>query len=716
MAAIDDNAVENLQIGDAVQSGRLALVSEEYFSALDLRAAAGRLLEPADMTHTPPAAVVSSTVADNAGGAGMIVGRMLTIDGREYQIVGVTPPRFRGLHAGRECDAWILMTTAAEERGDRRLSVVARLAPRVSLADAENELRQMSARLAEQFPATNRGTIRQPDAPRLIAPIRYSQMDPAARGQMYVIGLIVGGATLLLLASACLNVGSLLLSRAAARRHEFAIKKALGATRARLVRQSIVETLCLCCAGGAIGLLFTMWTAEGLPALFSAGQADLLNARFDLSHLVAMLMTLGVACIAGALFGVAPAVQSTAAPAIAALRGDAGNVSAGQGGRLRALLVGAQLSLSILLLLSTSLLIASLSGALEGADPSITNRVAFVSIELPGKFGDTVRGVAARDRLLQRAASVPGVESAGWTSTLPLGRGNRRPFHLEGASVSVRDLVEFDTNVVSTGFFRTMSVPCIEGRLFTDDDRMLSPQVVVVDELLARRYFGVSAVGRELWNDRGEQVRIVGVVRTGKHRTLQSPPQPTVYFPMTQDYLYRGHLVVRTNRDPALILEHLRLALNEVGDGAAVQRSATLTSYLRDSIALDRLATTLVGVCGLIALAMATVGVYGVMTDAVARRTREIGLRMALGAGRSQVVRLVFTEVMSMTIAGMASGTLLTLGMSYLARWLLFDAPSLDLLTVLLVGAALAIIVIVAAFVPLRRALAVSPNVALRTE
>jgi ABC-type antimicrobial peptide transport system permease subunit len=261
-----------------------------------------------------------------------------------------------------------------------------------------------------------------------------------------------------------------------------------------------------------------------------------------------------------------------------------------------------------------------------------------------------------------------------------------------------------------------MSVPCIEGRLFTDDDRMLSPQVVVVDELLARRYFGVSAVGRELWNDRGEQVRIVGVVRTGKHRTLQSPPQPTVYFPMTQDYLYRGHLVVRTNRDPALILEHLRLALNEVGDGAAVQRSATLTSYLRDSIALDRLATTLVGVCGLIALAMATVGVYGVMTDAVARRTREIGLRMALGAGRSQVVRLVFTEVLSMTIAGMASGTLLTIGMSYLARWLLFDAPSLDLLTVLLVGAALAIIVIVAAFVPLRRALAVSPNVALRTE
>ena len=716
IAAIDDNAVENLQIGDAVQSGRLAVVSEDYFSTLGLRAGAGRLLEPADMTHSPPAAVVSSTLADNAGGAAMVVGRMLAIGGREYQIVGVTPPRFRGLHAGRECDAWILMAAPPGERGDRRLSVVARLAPRVTRADAGNELRQISAGLAEQFPETNRGSIREPDAPRLIAPIRYSQMDPAVRGQMYVIGLVVGGATLLLLASACLNVGSLLLSRAAARRHEFAIKKALGATRGRLVRQSIVETLCLCCAGGAIGLLFTMWTAEALPALFTAGQAGELSSQFDLSHLVAMLMTLGIACVAGALFGVAPAVQGTAAPAVAALRGDAGCVSAGQGGRLRALLVGSQLCLSILLLLSTSLLIASLTGALEGADPSVTSRVAFVSIELPGKFGDTVRSVAARDRMLQRAASLPGVHSVGWTSTLPLGRGNRRPFHLEGAAVSVRDLVEFDTNVVSTGFFRTMSVPCLEGRLFTDDDRMLSPQVVVVDELLARRYFGASAVGRELWNDRGEQVRIVGVVRTAKHRTLQSPLQPTVYFPMTQDYLYRGHLLVRTDRDPALILDHLGTALNEVGDGAALQRSAPLTQYLRDSIALDRLATTLVGVCGLIALAMAAVGVYGVMTDAVARRTREIGLRMALGAGRPQVIRLVFTEVLSLTIAGMASGTLLTIGLSHLARSFLFDVRSLDLVTVLIVAAALVSIVIVAAFVPLRRAVAVSPNVALRAE
>jgi predicted permease len=716
VAAVDDNVVDNLQIGDAVQSGRIAAVSQDYFSALELRAEAGRLLQPADATLKPPPAVVSFNVAGSPGGAAAVVGKMLTIDGREYQIVGVTPPRFRGLHAGRECDAWVPMTRGPEERGDRRLSIVARLAAGVSRAAAEGELRQLSSSLADRFPGTNRGDLRQPDAPRLIVPVRYSQMDPAARGQMFIIGLIVGGATLLLLASACLNVGSLLLARAAARRHELAIKKALGATRGRLVRQLIAETLCLSCAGGAIGLLFTFWTAEALPALFMAGQAEQLDTQLDLSHLLPTVMTLGVACIAGAIFGVAPAVQGTAAPEITALRADAGGVSAEQGGRLRALLVGSQLSLSILLLLSTSLLITSLKDALEGPEPSVAGRVAFISIELPGQFGDTVRGVATRDRLLQRAESVPGVESVGWTSTLPLGRGNRLPFHLEGSTSFVLDMVEFDTNVVSAGFFPTMSLPCIEGRLFTDNDRMLSPHVVVVDELLARRYFGATAVGRDLWNDKGERVEIVGVVRTGRYRTLQSPPQPTVYFPMTQDYLYRGHLLVRTARDPAVVLEQLRASLNEAADGAALGRSSTLTKYLLESVALDRLATTLVGVCGVIALAMATIGVYGVMTDAVARRTREIGLRMALGAGWSHVVRLVFTEVLHLTVGGLMSGTLLTIGMTYVARRFLFAAPSLDVFTVLVVAVALVVVVIVAAVVPLRRALAVSPNVALRTD
>ena len=717
VAAVDDNSIANLQIDTSGLSGRVASVSPPYFSVLQLAAHAGRLLEPSDMAATPPAAVVSFSLAQNAGGAEAVVGKTLTIDQREYRIVGVAPPRFRGLHAGRDCEAWVLMDIPSSSRGDRRLSIVARLARGASRADAEEELGDISTTLASRYPATNRGDIRQKEAPRRIVPVRYSQLDPGARGQMVAIGLIVGGATVLLLAGACLNVGSLLLSRAVARRHELAIKKALGATRSRLARQLIAETLCLSIAGGALGLLFTWWTAQALPALFMAEHAGMLDTKLDLHRMMPVLMTIGAACLAGAIFGVAPVVQGTDCPAVTALRADSGGVSSQQGaGRLRAGLVGSQLSLSILLLLSTGLLVASLTHALEGDVQSTVNKIMFASIDLPGRFVDTVRGVAVRNRLLDRIAAVPGVDSVGWASTLPLGRGNRQPFRVAGSSSEVRDRVELDTNVVSAKYFRTLSLACIEGRLFTEDDRMLAPPVVVVDELLARRYFGAHAVGRELWNDRGERLEIVGVVRSGRYRTLQAPPEPTVYYPMTQDYLYRGHLLARTSGDPALLMTAIAAAINEVADGAEVLHTSTLATYLSESLVLDRLATTLVGLCGIIALAMATIGVYGVMTDAVQRRTREIGLRMALGARRRHVVRLVFTEVIYLSAAGLLIGTLLTLAMSYVARAFLFGVPPLGVVTVVIVAAALGLVVTVAAIVPLRRALSVNPNLALRAE
>jgi hypothetical protein len=245
---------------------------------------------------------------------------------------------------------------------------------------------------------------------------------------------------------------------------------------------------------------------------------------------------------------------------------------------------------------------------------------------------------------------------------------------------------------------------------------MLAPPVVIVDELLARRYFGAKAVGRELLSEDGARLEIVGVVRSGTYRTLQASPQPTVYFPSSQDYLWRGHLLIRATRPPATMLTSINRAVLEVGDGAEVLQISTLETYLSEALALDRLTTRLVGLCGLIALAMSTIGVYGVMTDAVQRRTREIGLRMALGAGRTQVVRLVFTEVLSLTAAGLLAGGLATFAMSHAARAFVYGVPSLDVGTVAIVSTALAIVIAVAAVVPLRRALRVNPNIALRTE
>jgi putative ABC transport system permease protein len=480
------------------------------------------------------------------------------------------------------------------------------------------------------------------------------------------------------------------------------------------MRQLFLETLCLSVAGGALGLLFSTWTATAIPALFMTEHAEALDTTFQP---LLILITLGVAVAAGSLFGLAPAAHGTGAPAVTALRADAGGISTQHGGgRLRAMLVGTQVSLSTSLLLATGLLVVTLAHALEGDAQSAVSRVAFVSIELPGRFDDPVRGVAHRDRLLARLPVIGGVEAVGWASTLPLGKGNRRPFHIQGQTAAVMDTVEFETNVVSPGYFGTLSMPCIEGRLFDDNDRTLSPAVVVVDELLARRYFGASAVGQELLDGRGDRVEIVGVVRSSRFRTLQPAPHPTVYYPSTQEYLWRGHLLVRTASDPAGLLEPISRAVREVGEDADTLRTGTLGAYLSESLVLDRLTTTLVGLCSLIALAMSTIGVYGVMADAVRRRTREIGLRVALGASRMRVIRLVFSEVLYLALTGLLAGAAVTLVSTYVARSFVSGVPSLNVANVAAAAAALAVVVVIASVVPLRRALSVNPNIALRAE
>jgi putative ABC transport system permease protein len=715
VAAIDDNRVENVRIGSNTRSARIAAVSDSYFPTLQIEAHTGRLLDERARSRQPAAAVISYSLAEELGGAATVAGQALIIGERPFTIVGVAPPRFRGLHIGRDCGAWILMTEPPAGRGDRRLSIVGRLAASSSIRQSAEDLRRISQDLASRYPDTNRGNVADPGAPRQFEARRYSRVDPAASNQSFVIGAVVSGAAILLLAAACLNVGSLLLSRAVARAHELSIKMALGATRGRLIRQLLTETICLSVAGGTLGLLFALWTTQAMPALFMEGQAELLDTRFE-PFLI--LLTVGVATAAGALFGMAPALQGTGSPAVTALRGDAGGISAQRGGsRLRALLVGAQIAVSSLLLLTTGLLVTTLARALEGDAQSSVNRVAFVSIDLPGRYADPVRGIAQRDRLLDRAMSLDRVDAVGWASTLPLGLGNRRAFRIEGHTAETKDFTELDTNVVSAGYFKTMGIPCIEGRVFDSEDRTLARPVVVVDELLARRYFGSNALGRELVDAAGGGAKIVGIVRSGKYRTLQGSAQPTVYYPMTQDYLWRGHLLLRTSGDPAAVLKAIAAPAEEAAQGGgAVLRTATLATYLSESLVLDRLTTILVGICGLIALAMSAIGAYGVMSDTVERRTREIGLRAALGAGRVQVVQLVFAQVVRLAAAGVVAGALAAHALTYIARSFVAIVPSLDLATAAVVSGALALVVAVAAIVPLQRALRVNPNIALRAE
>ncbi len=710
LALYQDGRVENARIGKIDRSVRIAEVSDDYFSVLGMEAHSGELRtsEGAEATS----AVISQSLAEEVG-APDVLGKPLTIGRKRYLVAGVVGRHFRGLQIGRDCDVWIPVGTPSHGRGNRRYAAIARLTAGVTIEEARRDLEQMSADLGTKFPDTNRGTLVDPLAPRQMTVVPYSRLDPTVRSEAILIGFVIGGASTFLLASACFNVGGLLLSRAVARRKEFAIKMALGATREMLVRQLLMEALCVSMAGGALGVLFAMWTGQIVPSLFMVEEGALPDTRINVQMFV---LTVGVACVAGAVFGVAPALYGTASSPASALRADSGVTDQQGGGRLRALFVTGQVALSTVLLLMTGALVMTLERALEGDIGAVVRQVAVVSMELPGRFHDPLRGIRVRDMLLERISEVRGVVRVGWASTLPLGRGNSAPFQVEGASADVIDTPEFDANVVSPGFFDVLSLELVEGRMFDDRDSPRAAPVVVVDQLLARRHFGATATGRHLIDGRGTRLEIVGVIGSGRYRTLQQSPQPTVYYPTTQDYLWRGHLVVRTSTDPALVLDEIRTSLDQAGGDAGVLRITTLDAHLLESLSIERLTTTLVFACGLIALSMSAMGVYGIMSDAVQRRTREIGLRVALGAAAPQVARLVLMEAAYPAVSGLLIAGVAAVALTQLARNLISGLPPFDFTWLVVAAAALGALIALAAIVPLLHALRVDPNTVLRDQ
>ena len=707
IAAVEDSLVANVRAGEIGAMVRVAQVTDAFFTALRMTPSRGALdLRP---PGDAPAAVISFDLAAQLGGADRVVGEALVIGERTYQIAGVTPRRFRGLQIGREADVWILMTDASPSRGDRRLALVARLPSGAAVGE---RLERVSSMLSEQHPATNRGSVVDPGAPRRFAAVPLSRFDPATAEQTSLLATVVGGASTLLLVAACLNVGGLLLSWSVSRRHELAVKMALGAQRSTLVRQLLTETLCLSLAGGGLGLLFAAWTGRAIPALFMVEQAAQLDLQLDIR---AFALTIGVACAAGIAFGVAPAMHGTAAPAVTALRADSGLADRAGGGRLRTLLVTGQVALSTLLLLTTGQLVSSLDRALEGDLASTVRSIVVISVELPGRFHDEPRGTAQRNLLISQLAKITGVGGVAWASDLPLQRGRQGRFQIE-RTAGVIDSREFDVNAVSANYFDVLALRMLEGRAFDGRDSGLSDPVVIVDELLARRYFGASAIGRHLTDAKARRLEIVGVVQSGRYRTLQQPPQPTVYYPMAQEYLYTGHLVIRSAGDPSPLVESLRFAADTIGSGSTIKGTGTLDARLAESLMLDRLTTTLVGACGLIALTMSTLGVYGIMMDAVQRRIREIGLRIALGAAPRHIAALVFVEAAYPAIAGLAVGAVAALAIGRAAQAMLYGVPPANLLLLAAAAGTLAGVILLAGLLPLQRALRVHPNIALRAE
>jgi predicted permease len=715
LAACREGGAGLLRQGDSVERVRVMPVTSEFFDVIGLRPQLGRLLGPADFAAGAPAAAVigADLWRRTFGSDPAIVGSPMMLDGRPVTVVGVTPPKFTGLNLGSVFEVWTPLTGRDEssaDRGSRSLSIVGRLRRGVELEQADAQVRAIADRLGAAYPDSNMGTLEKPDRARPMVALRHTRMHPSFReGQEGMISVIVLAAVLLVLVIACANVASLLLSRATSRGREMAIRVALGAGRMRLVRLMLTESLILGVAGAGLGLLFALWTGDALPSFFPADQARQLDASVDMRVLA---YTLAISFVASLLFGLAPALHAMRTSAPAVLRGEGGRTSDGPGlSRARGALVVAQVALAMVLLVCSGLLLRSLSNAL-GTDLGFATRSAVLAnVELPADRTPE-RGRLYFDEVLQRVRALPGVRSATLTRALPLSGTGRRGFRIDGYQPRPGEDTEFPHNTVEPQFFETMQIPIVDGRGFEPDDGPQAARVAMVNELFARRYFAGRAVGRQITDSGGARMTIVGVARSVKFRT----EAPLVYYPLAQSFTRRVGLLARTDGDPLALADTIRRTVASIDRDASVYRVTSLEAHLAESVAGDRLTATLVAGCGLMALVLALVGLYGVVSFAVGRRTREIGVRVALGAGPRQVIRLVLGEGFRVVIVGIVLGVAGAVAAARFLQSLLFGVTASDPATIIAVAAMLGFMTALAAALPARRALAVNPVVALRQE
>ncbi len=716
MAAEGANPGGVVRVGDRIERVGTSSVSGEYFSMLGVGPALGRVIAPADAdARAAPVAVISHRFWDTLLASDpAVLGLPLTTNGRTYTIVGVAAKRFDGLDLGTLVQVWTPLVPppdAPDERGNRGLSIAARLRPGTTLAEAQVQVGTIAARLAEAYPKSNLGTLQAPGTPRPMYVLRHSRLPPEFKPMLQAISAILMAAVGLVLVIAGANVAGLLVSRAIARDREMAVRLALGAGRTRIIRQLLTESLLLGIGGGFCGLLLSLWTSDLLPSFFPPEQAALLDTSLDV-RTIAFIGAISVA--SSLLFGLAPALHSSGNVSGVALRTAAERTSESRGGtRLRRVLVASQVAAAVVLLVSSALLVKSLLNALDADLGFGTRNGVVATVETPGAQGPRYYA-----RVLETVRGMAGVRGAAFVQTLPLSRGSRRLFRIEGYTPKPNEDMELVINVVSEAYFETMQIPVRAGRTFDAHDRAGTEPVIVVNDLLAARFFGGEAIDKHLTDWSGRPFRIVGIVQTHKYVSVQEPPAATVFYPLAQSEMLSMTLVARVDGPPAAMVDPIRRAMLGVDAAVPVYRSMTLKSHLDQSTAGDRLTATLVAVCGGMALALATIGVYGVVAYAVARRTRELGIRIALGARPPDLVRLVLREGLTVTAAGTALGLVAAAAAATgLGSVLpLYGVNPTDPMTYLTVPVVLVVVAIIAALPPTQRALRLDPIAVLRND
>ena len=700
------------------------LVIGNYFDVLGITPAAGRFFVP-DEDRTPgthAVAVIGHSLWQRRFGASpAIVGGTVTLNRQPFTIVGVAPEGFKGVTSMFGPDIWLPAMMAPQvlakqngdwlhERAAMVFSTAGRLKPGITRVQAEARFQLIARALEQEYPNANTGRSAS------VLPLTEATLFPGMRAMMLfgsaVLMTIVG----LVLLIACSNVANLLLARATARRQEIAIRLALGAGRRRLVRQLLTESALLAMAGGAAGIAFGYW---GRNLLWSFRPAVVANnfvpLRFDQHVLVFALALAFISCL---IFGLIPAWRSSRPDVIDVLKEEAGTTAgAARAGRLRRMLVVGQVALSLVALVVAAMFLRNIQQAFTvdlGYDPK---PIAVVSAN-PGQVRyEQTRGEQFYRGVRERISALPGVAGVSWAANQPLWASMYQRVVIEGreprdASETILTLV----NTVDTGYFATLDVPVRAGRDFTRGDGAGTLPVAIVNDTMAAQYWpNQDPIGRRIRFDSDATARhIVGIVKTIKYQTIGEPPQPALYVPLDQNYSEAMVLYVRSAGNPAAILPTVEREIRQFDRDVPLENAAPVVAVLDQSLWMMKLAAGLLGVFGALALALASIGLYGVMAYAVTQRQREIGLRMALGADRGAVLRLVLTEAGSLVVVGVAVG----LGLSALASRglssLLFGLSPVDPMAFGGASALLVFVSVAAGYLPARRASRLDPMIALR--
>lgn len=695
--------------------------TDRLFAVLGVKSALGRTFLPGeDKPGQQTVAVISSTLWERRFGSDPgILDKSVNIDGKPYSIAGVMGPSFRFLSniPGETpippIDLWIPMRDQPdlEDRGSHNFWALARLKSGVSLEQARAEMSSIAQNLARQYPDSNT------DMGVSVAGLQ----DHIVRSVRPALLILLGAVGLVLLL-ACANIANLLLSRAESRRREIAIRQAIGASRGRLIRQTLAESLLLAFAGAAAGLGIAHFGAGVVLRLGPANIPLLQQTAIDAQ---VILFTAAVSVAVGILFGLAPAVLGTRAHVQDALREAGSRSTAGAPNRvLRHVLVSGQVALAAMLLIGAGLLIRSFV-QVAGLDPGFqASRVLSALINLPASdYADPAKQAAFFEEVLRRIRDLPGVESAAVSNSVPLtGINDQGSFRVEGlpGPAPGEDGPHANRPRVSSGYFETMGIGLIEGRLFDAFDHAGSADVAIVSDLAARTYWpGESPLGKRVGIFRdGQWVwrQIVGVVQSTRHFGLEAPSKPEVYLPQTQDPSSFMVLVVRGQGDPSSLISAVRREVAAIDPQQAFTGFQTMEDLLATAGSRRRFQTSLLAAFAALALLLAAIGVYGVMAYAVAQRTREIGLRLALGARPRDVVGMVLRQGLWITITGLAVGVAGAVGLSRVMANLLFGISPLDGITFAAVTVLLLLTAGLSAYLPSRGAARVDPMTALRNE